>query len=169
MTERKPSGMSFTSWIDQQISEAEERGAFENLPGAGQPLPNRPDDDGQGWLRDYVRREGLSAEELLPPPLRLRKQCARLAETAAGFDSEQEVREAVSGLNRRIAEWRRIPVGPPIFVPLVDADELVSRWRAAHPPRSPVPPRAVPARMEAQAGAGVSSRGRLWRRRSRHS
>ena len=29
MTERKPSGMSFTSWIDQQISEAEERGAFD--------------------------------------------------------------------------------------------------------------------------------------------
>src|ERR1700689_1481840 len=103
MTERKPSGMSFTSWIDQQISEAEARGAFENLPGAGQPLPNRPD-DGQGWLRDYVRREGLSAEELLPPPLRLRKQSARLAETAADFDSEQEVREAVSDLNRRIAE-----------------------------------------------------------------
>jgi hypothetical protein len=166
MTERKPSGMSFTSWIDQQISEAEERGAFENLPGAGRPLPNRPDDDGQGWLRDYVRREGLSAEELLPPPLRLRKQSARLAETAADFDTEQEVREAVSELNRRIAEWRRIPVGPPIFVPLVNAEELVSRWRAAHPPRSPVPPRADPAPVQAQAGRAASSRGRRWRRGS---
>lgn len=164
MTERKPSGMSFTSWIDQQISEAEERGAFEDLPGAGQPLPNRPDDDGQGWLRDYVRREGLSAEELLPPPLRLRKQSARLAETAVGFDSEQEVREAVSDLNRRIAEWRRIPVGPPIFVPLVDADELVSRWRAAHPPR---PPRPDPAPMEAQGGAAARSRARRRRWGSR--
>jgi Domain of unknown function (DUF1992) len=167
MTERKPSGMSFTSWIDQQISEAEAHGAFENLPGAGQPLPNRPDEDGQGWLRDYVRREGLSAEELLPPPLRLRKQSARLAETAADFDSEQEVRAAVSDLNRRIAEWRRIPVGPPIFVPLVDADKLVSRWRAAHPLPSPVPPRADAARLEAQAGAAARSRARRWRRGSR--
>jgi hypothetical protein len=168
MTERKPSGMTFTSWIDQQISEAEERGAFENLPGAGKPLPNRPDDDGQGWLRDYVRREGLSAEELLPPPLRLRKQSARLAETAADFDSEQEVRQAVSDVNRRIAEWRRIPVGPPIFVPLVDADELVSRWREAHPLQSPVPPSADTARTGAQARAGDSSRARRrrWARRS---
>jgi hypothetical protein len=43
--------MSFTSWIDQQISEAEERGCFDNLPGAGQPLPNpkfrRPADRAQ--------------------------------------------------------------------------------------------------------------------------
>jgi hypothetical protein len=144
MTERKPSGMSFTSWIDQQISEAAERGAFDNLHGAGKPLPNRPDDDGQGWLREYVRREGLSAEELLPPPLRLRKESARLVENVAEMDSEQEVRVAVSELNRRIAEWRRIPVGPPIFVPMVDRDEMVRRWQAAHPPRSPVPHRPDP-------------------------
>jgi hypothetical protein len=35
MTERKPREISFTSWIDQQIAEATERGAFDNLPGAG--------------------------------------------------------------------------------------------------------------------------------------
>ena len=42
MTERKPRDMTFRSWIDQQISEAEERGAFDNLPGTGKPLQNRP-------------------------------------------------------------------------------------------------------------------------------
>jgi hypothetical protein len=35
MTERKPADMSFRSWVEQQISEAEERGAFDNLRGAG--------------------------------------------------------------------------------------------------------------------------------------
>jgi hypothetical protein len=172
MTERKPSGMSFTSWIDQQISEAAERGAFDNLPGAGKPLPNRPDDDGQGWLREYVRREGVSAEELLPPPLRLRKESARLAESVTEMDSEQEVRAAVSELNRRIAEWRRIPVGPPIFVPLVDKDEMVRRWQAAHPIRSPVPLRPDPLRPEPlkpeplKPDAAETGR-RSWRRRHR--
>ena len=34
MTERKPRQQSFTSWIDQQIADAENRGVFENLPGA---------------------------------------------------------------------------------------------------------------------------------------
>ena len=53
MTERKPPEISFASWIDQQINEAAERGAFDNLPGAGKPLPKRgAAGDGQAWLRD---------------------------------------------------------------------------------------------------------------------
>src|ERR1700693_4530434 len=69
MTERKPPDLSFTSWIDRQINEAAERGAFDNLPGAGKPLPRRNEADAtQAWLRDYLRREGVSADELLPTP-----------------------------------------------------------------------------------------------------
>jgi hypothetical protein len=134
MTERKPPDISFVSWIDQQINEAAERGAFDNLPGAGKPLPKRPEsDDGQAWLRDYLHREGVSAEELLPTPLRLRKEMERLTATVQDLRSEGEVREVVAGLNRRIVEWRRIPVGPPMFLPLLDADAMVARWRDAQP------------------------------------
>jgi hypothetical protein len=132
MAERKPPEMSFTSWVDKQINEAVERGAFDNLPGAGKPLPKRPGtDDGQAWLRDYLRREGVSAEELLPTPLKLRKEIERLTETVQDLRSEQEVREVARDLNRRILEWRRIPVGSPLFLPLLDADALVSTWREA--------------------------------------
>jgi hypothetical protein len=123
--------MTFRSWIDQQISEAAERGAFDNLPGAGKPLPSQPDPDGLAWLRDYVRREGVSTEELLPTPLRLRKQAHRLTETAPTLRSEQDVRDAVAELNFQIKEWRRIPMGPPVFVPLVDEEALVRTWRDA--------------------------------------
>jgi len=64
MTERKPPDLSFTSWIDRQINEAAERGAFDNLPGAGKPLPKRTGADAaEAWLRDYLRREGMSADE----------------------------------------------------------------------------------------------------------
>ena len=130
MTERKPPGMSFTSWIDQQIGEAQERGAFDNLPGAGKPLPRRSEaDDGLAWVRELLRREGLPTDELLPTPLKLRKQSERLAESVQELGSEAEVRAAVAELNRQIAEWRRIPHGPPIFVRLVDGEAMVSRWR----------------------------------------
>jgi len=50
--------MTFASWVDAAgLSEAEERGAFDNLPGAGKPISRR------GWDRrlagrDYLRREG---------------------------------------------------------------------------------------------------------------
>jgi hypothetical protein len=134
MTERKPTGMSFRTWIDQQIDDAANRGAFDNLPGAGKPLPKRTEDeDGQAWALDYLRREGVPTDVLLPPPLKLRKEAAVLAETAPALRSEQDVRAAVAELNHRIKQWRRIPVGPPIFVPLVDEDAMVAAWRAAQP------------------------------------
>jgi len=159
MTERKPPEISFASWIDQQVNEAAARGAFDNLPGAGKPIPRRGEaDDGQAWLRDYLRREGVPAEDLLPAPLRLRKEIERLAGTVPDLRSEREVRDLVTGLNQRILQWRRIPVGPPVYLRLVDEDVMVARWREAHPgPSSPVP-----------AGPGPASPpSRWWRRLGR--
>jgi hypothetical protein len=165
MTERKPRAMSWTSWIDQQIDEAKERGAFDNLPGAGRPLPDRGDEDwGQAFLREWVQREGVPVEDMLPPPLKLRKQAELLAQRGPGMRCEQDVRDAVAALNQEIMDWRRIPVGPPIFVPLVDEEKMIGRWRETHP----VPPPPAP---EADAGpraAGQGPRRRpWWRRRER--
>jgi DnaJ homologue, subfamily C, member 28, conserved domain len=132
MTDRKPAEMTFTSWIDKQIAEAAERGAFDNLPGAGKPIPDHGNEDAaQGWLREYLRKEGVSAEALLPPPLRLRKAIDRLTQAVPEMASESDVRDAVAELNHEIREWRRIPLGPPVFVPLVDGEAMVSRWRGA--------------------------------------
>jgi hypothetical protein len=132
VTERKPKDMSFRSWVDQQIAGAEERGVFDDLPGAGRPLDLSGDGDFTGkWLRDYVRREGASFEDALPLPLRLRKESERLAETIASFPSEAAVRAAASDLNRRIMDWRRIPVGPPVYVKLADEEALAAAWRQA--------------------------------------
>jgi hypothetical protein len=173
MTERKPPGMSFTSWIDQQISEAQERGAFDNLPGAGKPLPRRSEaDDGLTWVRELLRREGLPTDELLPTPLKLRKQSERLAESVQDLSSEQEVRDVVAELNRQIVEWRRIPHGPPIFVRLIDADAMVSRWRdrraasatAAWRPADSHPTAAAVQRAPAQSEPAQPARAGLWRR-----
>jgi hypothetical protein len=140
MTERQPPQMGFTSWIDQQVADAERRGLFDDLPGAGKPLNIKPaaadGDYGQAWLRDYARREGVPPEEMLPAPLRLRREIERLTETVGEFRTEAEIREVAADLNRRIVEWRRIPVGPPIHVRLVNADDLVTRWRAARAART---------------------------------
>src|SRR5580658_5241831 len=166
MTERKPPGTSFASWIDRQIAEAEERGAFDNLPGAGQPLPRRDEDAGQAWLRDYMRREGVSSDDLLPTPLRLRKEAERLADSVPGLRSEQEVREAVADLNDRILQWRRIPLGPPVFLPLIDEDALVAGWRAARPAAASEP---SPAPADHGAAGSPAPRRRWWRRLTRRA
>jgi Domain of unknown function (DUF1992) len=166
MTERKPAGMGFTSWIDQQISEAAERGAFDDLPGTGKPLPNRGEaDDGQVWLRDYLRKEGVSTDVLLPVPLRLRKEASLLPQYVQSLRSEQAVRDAVEDLNRHIREWRRIPVGPPIFVRLVDEEMIVSGWSEGQPVAAPSSARAGDG---PQVGDGSDRpRSRWWHRRSR--
>jgi hypothetical protein len=166
MTERKPPEISFTSWIDQQINEAAERGAFDNLPGAGKPLP-KGETGGDAWLRNYLAREGVAAEELLPTPLRLRKERERLAETVSELRTEAEVREVVRDLNRRIMEWRRIPTGPSIFLSLVGEEAMVSRWRQAQsaPAATPATPPATLARP--RASEPERSRPRWWLRLGR--
>jgi hypothetical protein len=171
MTERKPPQMRFTTWIDQQVADAERRGLFDDLPGKGKPLNIKPGaadgDYGQAWLRDYARREGVPAEEMLPTPLRLRKEIERLAETAGEFRSEAEVREAAADLNRRIVEWRRIPLGPPVHVRLVNADDLVARWRAAQAARAAAArTRPAPPQGPAAQPAPAPRRPRWWQRRA---
>jgi hypothetical protein len=164
VTERKPQGMGFTSWVDQQIADAERRGVFDDLPGAGKPLNLKPssEDYGEAWVRDYARREGVQPDEFLPTPLRLRREIERLTEAVGGFRSEAEIREIAGDINRRIVEWRRIPVGPPIHVRLVNADDLVARWRAAqaaHPqaahPQTAHPQTAHPQTARADTNAGA--------------
>jgi hypothetical protein len=173
--------MSFPSWIDQQIADAERRGVFDDLPGKGKPLDLKPTggDYGDAWVRDYARREGVQPDEFLPTPLRLRREIEKLTEVVAEFRSEEEIREVAGDINRRIVEWRRIPVGPPVHVRLVNADDLVARWRAARQARPAAAGR--PAAGQAAAGggagpgsqasppraaqAGTSGRPRWWRRR----
>lgn len=143
MTERKPPQMRFQTWIDQQVADAERRGLFDDLPGKGKPLNIKPGaadgDYGQAWLRDYARREGVPAEEMLPTPLRLRREIERLPETVGGLAAERLVREAAAELNERIVAWQRSPTPPHVPVRRVDAEAIVEQWRATRPHR-PTPP-----------------------------
>ncbi len=161
MTERKPPEMSFPSWIDQQIIEAEKRGVFDNLPGTGKPLPPRESIDyTQAWLRDYLRREGVSTDDLLPAPLKLRKETEQLTVALPGLRSEQQVRDAVQQLNWRIMDWRRNSIGPPIFVPLADEETMVSRWRDQQAGAGEARPEAA----DQEATDAASPPRRWWRR-----
>jgi DnaJ-like protein len=160
--------MGFTSWVDQQIADAERRGVFDDLPGAGKPLNLKPsgEDYGEAWVRDYARREGVQPDEFLPTPLRLRREIERLTEAVGGFRSEAEIREVAGDINRRIVEWRRIPVGPPIHVRLVNADDLVARWRAAQSAKAARPRPQAPESPQPRPG-GKTRRPHWWRCRRR--
>jgi Domain of unknown function (DUF1992) len=121
----------YESVVDREIRLAQERGEFDDLPGAGKPLPGRGEpDDELWWVKSYIRREGLSTEALLPTSLQLARQIERLPDTVRGAGSEQLVREAVSELNRHIADYLRAPSGPHVPVAPVDPETIVQHWRA---------------------------------------
>jgi len=130
MTERKPGGMSFESWIDRQIREATERGEFDNLPGAGKPLPDldKPYDE-MWWIKQKVRSEGLSMP--LPPTLALRKDAEEARAEAVGARSETEARRIIEEINARIREAIRTGLqGPPLNLMPYDVGRVISEWRA---------------------------------------
>jgi len=124
--------MQFESWIDRQIREAMERGAFDNLPGAGKPLHLDPDPE--WWAKAKIADENL--EPLLPTALSLRREVERLPETLSDVRREEQVREIVDDLNQRIREsYTRVHPGPRIIVALVDAERAVQSWREARSTR----------------------------------
>jgi hypothetical protein len=160
MTERKPPGMSFQSWIDRQIDQARESGAFEGLSAAGKPLPDLDrDETSYDWALKWARREDVDVTGMLPPGLALRRERDRMPDVVPALPSEAAVRALAEDYDDRVrAFWRRPQEGPPVVPGLADADALVRLWRATRPaPATPAPaPPAAPAR-----------RRHWWRRRPR--
>jgi len=136
MTERKPQGLGWESWVDRLVREADERGEFDDLPGQGQPIPGAGHSyDENWWLKGFLDREGLS---LLPGSLRLDLEVEKSLEQIALLPSEPLVRHALEELNNRIRhELARITSGPPSKTTLVDIDRFLSRWRSATSDHAP--------------------------------
>ena len=132
MTERKPPGTSWETWIDAQIRVAREQGAFDNLPGAGKPLPNIGDTyDPDWWVKQLVKREDVS---ILPPALELLRKVEKELAVIERLDDEATVRHRVAALNVEIAKVNATVLeGPPTRLSTLDVDKVVERWRRTRP------------------------------------
>jgi hypothetical protein len=128
MTERKPPGVGFEAWVERQLREAAERGAFDDLPGAGKPIPDldKPHDE-LWWVKQKLRRENFS---YLPPTIALRRQAEEALEAAARAGSEDAVRRIVADINAKIIEGnRKAASGPPLNLAPFDVERVVHDWR----------------------------------------
>ncbi|WP_432026625.1 DUF1992 domain-containing protein [Streptomyces sp. 1222.5] len=129
MTERKPPGVPFESWVDRQIRDAQARGEFERLPGAGEPLPTELESgyDELWWVKRKMAREGLA---VLPPALALRKEAEDALVAAYAAPSERIARKIVEDVNVRIRDMMfKPPPGPPLGKKPYDVEEVVREWR----------------------------------------
>ena len=130
MTERKPPGVTFETWIDKQIREAQERGEFDDLPGKGKPLPDidHPRDE-LWWVRRKLKDEDVS---VLPPSMQVRNDLDDARRKIAATDDEATVRAIVAEINEKIREVNRSVVsGPPTTLMPLDVERTVADWRAA--------------------------------------
>ena len=126
MTERKPPGTSWETWIEAQIRVAREQGAFDNLTGAGKPLPNL-NQDPDWWVKQFVRREQVS---VLPPSLELLQKVERELATIEKLHDEATVRRRLAALNVEIAKVNATVLeGPPTRLGMLDVDKVVAKWR----------------------------------------
>jgi hypothetical protein len=128
MTQKKPVGMSWESFVERQIREAQDAGAFDNLPGFGKPLPelDEPDDD-LWWVKNLLKREKLS---ILPPSLEILRTVEIELAAIGRLQHEADMRRAVAKLNEKIRRANyAITWGPPSTVGPLDVEEVVAQWR----------------------------------------
>jgi hypothetical protein len=128
MTERKPAGTSWESWIEAQIRVAMQQGAFDNLPGAGKPIPNLgQESDPLWWVKQFAKREQIS---ILPPSLELQRKVETELAAFEKLPDEATVRCRIEALNVEIAKLNATVVeGPPTRLGTLDVDRVVARWR----------------------------------------
>jgi hypothetical protein len=126
--EKKPPNVRWETWIERKIRESMDRGEFDNLPGAGQPIPDlaRPYDE-LWWLRKKLRDEQLSID---PPTLVLRRELDDTLARVKAARSEAEVRRLVAAINEQIVYVNsHTTFGPaPDLAPL-NAERIVAEWR----------------------------------------
>ena len=130
MSPRKPPGVSWESFVEQQIRRAREESAFDDLPGAGEPLPNLEDAaDPLWWAKSLVVRERVS---VLPPALEIRRTAERVMAEIAVLGREEVVRERLEALDAEIRRLNaRVGEGPPTNLAPLDVEAILRTWREA--------------------------------------
>jgi DnaJ-like protein len=128
MTREKPPGKSWDSWIEELIDEANADGTFDNLPGAGKPLPgiDKPYDP-DWWVKQLVQREQITA---LPPALELLRKVESTLAAIWVLTHEADVRRRIEALNAEIGKVNgRVAEGPPTRLSSLDVESVVEEWR----------------------------------------
>ena len=131
--ERKP--LAWHLLAEERIRAAQAAGAFDHLPGLGQPIPgiDEPHDE-LWWVKQKMRLEQLQS---LPPALLLRLDVQQTLARIRSLRHEDDVRDEIAALNERIRRGSfAVTWGPPVDVQPLCPDEIVSQWAAKFAPLS---------------------------------
>jgi hypothetical protein len=147
--------------VETAIQQAMRRGEFDDLPGAGKPIPGLGEThDPDWWIRRKIETEQLTG--LGPPALMLRVEAVELESRLDELAREDDVREALDDFNRRVIEARRqLLGGPPVVTPTRDVDAELTAWRERRDAR------LAGSQPQERTDAASGRRRPWWRRRGR--
>ena len=120
---------TFESYSERLIREAERRGDFRNLPGAGKKLAaiDEPYDE-NWWIRQKLQDENIN---VLPPILAARREIEVTLEAIQEVSSEYRVRQILIALNKRVRAALLAPQpGPAVPVFELDVERTIAKWKS---------------------------------------
>ena len=103
MTDRKPPGVGFQTWVERQIREAMERGEFDNLPGKGKPIDlneyfETPED--VRLANSVLKSAGMTSREV-----DLLNEIAELKQVQAAVQDEKKKQEIARQIRQKQVEF----------------------------------------------------------------
>ncbi|RJR17938.1 MAG: DUF1992 domain-containing protein [Desulfobacteraceae bacterium] len=92
--------LGFEKIAEKKISEAIEKGEFDNLPGAGEPLVLEDDSNVPEDLR--IAYKILRNADCLPPELQLRREIRQMEDLLSAMQDERDRYRLIKRINFRI-------------------------------------------------------------------
>ncbi|MGI6879696.1 DUF1992 domain-containing protein [Microbacterium sp. gxy059] len=139
--------------VEQAIQTAIRRGDFDDLPGAGKPLPDLDKPlDPDWWIRRKIETENLTG--LAPPAIQLRTEHREMERTLDELPREEDVRAHLDDFNRRVRRARmQLEGGPPVVTPTRAVEAEVAAWRERRAARPEAEQASAPRRRWWRRGA----------------
>lgn len=126
----------FNKIIEERIRMAQERGDFEDLPGAGEPIRFEDDSHVPEDLR--MAYKVMKNADFVPPEIDLKKQIQSTQDLVAGMPDSGEKYRAMRKLNFLIVKlnaMRNVPID--LETPQVYTDKIIYRLENSRDPQTP--------------------------------
>ena len=103
----------FSKIVEKKIGEAQEQGAFDNLPGSGEPLEIEDDSHVPDDLR--LVHKILKNADCLPPELQLRKEIRQMEDMLENIPDEKEKYRQIKKINYKIMQLNMMGKKSPLL------------------------------------------------------